>query len=156
MRVALYMRENHVVHVDLCLANLSAFRKFVRFALVWFCLFPLLLCVWEGLRLVNVKLPGLFSYRLYFPVCPRHNDVWTRQVQIWRRSRDKSYSSNSVLGSRWQSRLSQESENSREKFVPLREILAPAGCKISRRMPVCANRYWMVVALSHVISSSVF
>ena len=26
-------------------ANLSAFRTFVRFALVWFCLFPLPLCV---------------------------------------------------------------------------------------------------------------
>ena len=31
-------------------ANLSAFRTFVRFALVWFCLFPLPVCVWEGLR----------------------------------------------------------------------------------------------------------
>ena len=29
--------------------NLSAFRTFVRFALVWFCLFPLPLGVWEGL-----------------------------------------------------------------------------------------------------------
>ena len=43
-------------------ANLSAFRTFVRFALVWFCLFPLPLGVWEGLRLVIVALPGLFSY----------------------------------------------------------------------------------------------
>ena len=42
-------------------ANLSAFRMFVRFALVWFCLFPLPLGVWEGLRLVVVALPGLFS-----------------------------------------------------------------------------------------------
>ena len=31
--------------------NLSAFRTFVRFALVWFCLFPLPLGVWERLRL---------------------------------------------------------------------------------------------------------
>ena len=31
-------------------ATLSAFRTFVRFALVWFCLFPLPLGVWEGLR----------------------------------------------------------------------------------------------------------
>ena len=38
-------------------ANLSAFRTFVRFALVWFCLFPLPLGVWEGLRLVIVALP---------------------------------------------------------------------------------------------------
>ena len=32
-------------------ANLSTFRTFVRFALVWFCLFPLPLGVWEGLRI---------------------------------------------------------------------------------------------------------
>ena len=43
-------------------ANLSAFRTFVRFALVWFCLFPLPLRVWEGLQLVIMALPGLFSY----------------------------------------------------------------------------------------------
>ena len=43
-------------------ANLSAFRTFIRFALVWFCLFPLPLGVWEGLRLVIVILRGLFSY----------------------------------------------------------------------------------------------
>ena len=43
-------------------ANVSAFRTFVRFALVWFCLFPLPLGVWEGLRFVIVALPGLFSY----------------------------------------------------------------------------------------------
>ena len=36
-------------------ANLSAFRTFVRYTLVWFCLFPLLLGVWEGLRLVKKK-----------------------------------------------------------------------------------------------------
>ena len=46
-------------------ANLSAFRMFVRFALVWFCLFSLPLGVWEGLRLVIVALPGLFSYVLF-------------------------------------------------------------------------------------------
>ena len=45
-------------------ANLSAFRTFVRFAFVWFCLFPLPLGVWEGLRFVIVALPGLFSYLL--------------------------------------------------------------------------------------------
>ena len=33
-------------------ANLSAFPTFVRFALVWFCLFPLSLGVWEGLVIV--------------------------------------------------------------------------------------------------------
>ena len=39
-------------------ANLSAFRTFVRFVLVWICRFPLPLDVWEGLRFV--ALPGLF------------------------------------------------------------------------------------------------
>ena len=43
-------------------ANLSAFRTFVRFVLVWFCRFPLPLGVWEGPRFVIVALPGLFSY----------------------------------------------------------------------------------------------
>ena len=43
-------------------ANLSAFRMFVRFVLVWICRFPLPLGVWEGLRFVIVALPGLFSY----------------------------------------------------------------------------------------------
>ena len=46
-------------------ANLSVFRTLVRFALVCFCLIPLPLCVWEGLRLVTVALPGLFSYLFY-------------------------------------------------------------------------------------------
>ena len=43
-------------------ANLSAFRTFVRFVLVWFCRFPIPFGVWEGLRFVIVALPGLFSY----------------------------------------------------------------------------------------------
>ena len=43
-------------------ANLSAFRTFVRFVLVWICRFLLPLLVWEGLRFVIVALPGLFSY----------------------------------------------------------------------------------------------
>ena len=46
-------------------AYLSAIRAFVRFALVWFCLFPLPLGVWERLRFMIVALPGLFSY-LFF------------------------------------------------------------------------------------------
>ena len=46
-------------------ANLSAFRTFVRFALVWFCLFPLPLRVWDKLRLVIVALPGFFSYLVF-------------------------------------------------------------------------------------------
>ena len=47
-------------------ANLSAFRTFVRFVLVWICLFSLPLGVWEGLRFVIVALPGLFSYLFFF------------------------------------------------------------------------------------------
>ena len=50
-------------------ANLSAFPTFVSFALVFFFfffffffLFPLPFGVWEGLRLVIVAHPGLFSY----------------------------------------------------------------------------------------------
>ena len=43
-------------------ANLSAFRTFFRFVLVWICRFSLPLGVWEGLRFVIVALPGLFSY----------------------------------------------------------------------------------------------
>ena len=43
-------------------ANLSAFRTFVGFVLVWICRFPLPLGVWEGLRFVIVALHGLFSY----------------------------------------------------------------------------------------------
>ena len=46
-------------------ANLSALRTFVRFALVWFCLFPLPLGVWEGLRFVIVAIPGLFSHLIF-------------------------------------------------------------------------------------------
>ena len=48
-------------------ANLSAFRTFVRFVLVWICRFSLPLGVREGLRFVIVALhePGLFSY-LFF------------------------------------------------------------------------------------------
>ena len=49
-------------------ANLSVFRMFVQFALVWFCLFPLPLRVWDGLRLVIVALPGFFSYFFVFVV----------------------------------------------------------------------------------------
>ena len=43
-------------------ANLSAFRTFVRFVLLWICQFPLPLGVLEGLRFVIVALPGPFSY----------------------------------------------------------------------------------------------
>ena len=43
-------------------ANLSAFRTFVQFVLVWICRFSLPLGFWKGLRFVIVAFPGLFSY----------------------------------------------------------------------------------------------
>ena len=49
-------------------ANLSAFRTFVRFVLVWICRFSLPLGVWEGLRFVIVALPGLFSYLFFLMI----------------------------------------------------------------------------------------
>ena len=52
-------------------ANLSAFRTFDRFVLVWICRFSLPLGVWEGLRFVIVALPGLFSY-LFLQLIPQH------------------------------------------------------------------------------------
>ena len=53
-------------------ANLSAFRAFVRFVLVWICRFPLPLNVWEGLRFVIVALPGLFSYLFRIMIGSQH------------------------------------------------------------------------------------
>ena len=47
-------------------ANLSVFRTFVEFVLVWICRFPLPVCVWEGLLFVIVALPGLFFYLFFF------------------------------------------------------------------------------------------
>ena len=61
-------------------ANLGAFRAFVRFALVWFCPFPLPLCVWDGLRLVIVALPGLFAY-LFCPLSSIDNIEDTSKLQ---------------------------------------------------------------------------
>ena len=44
------------------IANISAFRTFVRFVLFFICRFPLHLGVLEELQFVIVVLPGLFSY----------------------------------------------------------------------------------------------
>ena len=54
-------------------ANLSPFRTFVRFVLVWICRIPLPLGVWEGLRFVIVAPPGLFSYLFFM------QDSWLRK-----------------------------------------------------------------------------
>ena len=56
-------------------ANLSAFRTFVWFVLVWICRFPLPLGVWDGLRFVIVALRGLFSY-LFFIIFSFLWDRW--------------------------------------------------------------------------------
>ena len=47
------------------IANLSAFRTFVRFVLVWICQFPLPHGVLEGLRFVIVAPPLDFSLLLF-------------------------------------------------------------------------------------------
>ena len=56
-------------------ANLSAFRTFVRLALVWCCRFPLPLGVWEGLRFVTVALPGPFSYLFPYVIMSRETQL---------------------------------------------------------------------------------
>ena len=55
-------------------ANLSAFRTFVRFVLVWFCRFPLPLGIWEGLQFGIVAFLDffltLFFYKFSRPLTP--------------------------------------------------------------------------------------
>ena len=67
-------------------ANLSAFRTFVRFVLVWICRLPLPLGVWEGLRFVIVALPGLllpfFSDIVCFPCMMCFICLWTVSYHI--------------------------------------------------------------------------
>ena len=60
-------------------ANLSAFRTFVRFVLVWICRFSLPLDVWERLRFVIVALPGFFSYLFFtlLTVLRRWSRCWS-------------------------------------------------------------------------------
>ena len=43
-------------------ANLSAFRTFARFVLVWICLFPLPLGVWEGLMFCDCGTPWTLTF----------------------------------------------------------------------------------------------
>ena len=56
----------------LCFSVLLALRlprlgkRELILVLVWFCLFTLPVGVWEGLRFVNLALPGLFSYLFFF------------------------------------------------------------------------------------------
>ena len=60
--------------------------RFVRFELVWFCLFPLPLDVWEGLRLVIMAFPGLFSY-LFFCIS-EFGRLWQKLRCSYRRRRE--------------------------------------------------------------------
>ena len=53
-------------------ANLSAFRTFVQFVLVWICRFPFPLGVLEGLRFMIVTLPGRFSYLFFDSLHMQH------------------------------------------------------------------------------------
>ena len=62
--------------------NLSAFRMFDRFVLVWICRFPLPLGVWEGLRLVIVALPGIFSYLLLYRLVPGYSPFGRLKPQL--------------------------------------------------------------------------
>ena len=64
-------------------ANISAFRTFVRFALVWFCLFPLPLGVFEGVRFVIVALPGLFSYLVLVKSAAIYPPIYLECVPIY-------------------------------------------------------------------------
>ena len=60
--------------------NLSVFRTFVQFVLVWICQFPLPLGVREGLRFVIVALPGVFSY-LFFR--SKKDDLLSHLVTVY-------------------------------------------------------------------------
>ena len=64
-------------------ANLSAFRTFVRFVLVWICRFPLPLCVLEGLGFMIVALTGIFSY-LFATYRELIRDFDLSGVIVWR------------------------------------------------------------------------
>ena len=61
--------------------NLSAFRTFDRFVVVWICRFPLPLDVWEGLRFVIVALPGLFSY-LFSTIQRKNRHLLSREAKV--------------------------------------------------------------------------
>ena len=79
----------HILLYKRAADNLSAFRTFVRFVLVWICRFPLPLSLWEGLRFVIVALPGLFSYLFFFS-----GDTYiTEKVRVVSLALDRSSSS---------------------------------------------------------------
>ena len=61
-------------------ANLSAFRMFYRFVLVWLGRFPLPLDVSEGLRFVIVALPGLLPF---FVTQSLFMIIWNSEDMMW-------------------------------------------------------------------------
>ena len=65
-------------------ANLSAFRTFVRFVLVWICRFPLPLGVWEGLRFAVCDFGTPCTFLLpcfaYFFNSGGHRDQWSKMI----------------------------------------------------------------------------
>ena len=58
--------EGFSICIVYCPSARQKCARFQRFALVWFCLFPLPPDAWEGLRFVIVALPRLYSYFLVF------------------------------------------------------------------------------------------
>ena len=65
----------------------DAFRMFVQFVLVWFCLF-LPLDVWKELRFVIVAFPGLFSYPFFFSTLGKkfsrqYFEIFFPENRIW-------------------------------------------------------------------------
>ena len=80
-------------------ANLSAFRMFDRFVLVWICRFPLPLDIWERLWFVIVALPGLFSYLFFQNRSSRWQPSYISDLRL--RHLDDSYQISSQLAFRF-------------------------------------------------------
>ena len=62
-------------------ANLCAFRTFVRLALVWFCLFPLHFCGWDGLGLLLELL--LYHVAAVKSLFIHHHIVWPQTLSLF-------------------------------------------------------------------------
>ena len=62
-------------------ANLSAFRTFVRFVLVWFCRFPLPLGVWEGLRFVDCGTPWTFLLPFFLIRYGQSDQIFSSKIK---------------------------------------------------------------------------
>ena len=62
-------------------ANLSAFRTFDRFVLVWICRFPLPLGVWEGLHFVVLDISLTFSFYTVKTVREKSRECHNHKLQ---------------------------------------------------------------------------